>query len=51
MNDTEIDVTPLFAAPGFDPWEWADYNERAERGFVSSTIYLHGGKLFWSCAQ
>lgn len=139
MQDTEIDVTPLFASPGFDPWNcynsaanlgqdageltwrasqrhasalvltegqkeafrdfvrsssdwtreeiaawsdaelttlcvqwiagdiregfgddlpddpaewgWADYNERAERGSVPSTLYLFGGKLFWSCAQ
>lgn len=21
MQDTEIDVTPLFASPGFDPWD------------------------------
>ena len=36
-----------------DPAEldWADYNERAERGSVPSTLYLHDGKLFWSCAQ
>lgn len=32
-------------------WDWEDYNERAERGSVPSTLYLHGGKLFWSCAQ
>ena len=32
-------------------WDWEDYNERAERGSVSSTLYLHDGKLFWSCAQ
>lgn len=32
-------------------WDWEDYNERAERGSVSSTLYLHEGKLFWSCAQ
>ena len=32
-------------------WDWADYNERAERGSVPSTLYLHDGKLFWSCAQ
>ena len=32
-------------------WDWADYSERAERGAVSSTLYLHDGKLFWSCAQ
>ena len=32
-------------------WDWADYNERAERGAVSSNLYLFGGKLFWSCAQ
>ena len=139
MQDTEIDVTPLFASPGFDPWDcfnstanlgqnageltwrasqraasslvltegqkeafrdfvrssggwddeeiaswteaeltalcvqwiagdvregfgddlpddpaerdWEDYNERAERGSVSSTLYLSDGKLFWSCAQ
>ena len=32
-------------------WGWEDYNERAERGSVSSALYLHDGKLFWSCAQ
>ena len=32
-------------------WDWVEYNERAERGSVSSTLYLFGGKLFWSCAQ
>ena len=32
-------------------WDWSDYNERAERGSVSSTLYLHEGKLWWSCAQ
>ena len=32
-------------------WDWADYNEQAERGSVSSTLYLHDGKLFWSCQQ
>ena len=32
-------------------WDWEDYNERAERGSVSSTLYLSDGKLFWSCAQ
>ena len=32
-------------------WDWEDYAERAERGSVSSTLYLHGGKLFWSCAR
>ena len=32
-------------------WDWGDYNELAERGAVSSTLYLHDGKLFWSCAQ
>lgn len=32
-------------------WDWADYNERAERGSVSSNLYLHDGKLFWSCAR
>ena len=32
-------------------WDWADYNERAERGGVASTLYLHDGKLFWSCAR
>ncbi|OQB06979.1 MAG: hypothetical protein BWY17_05381 [Deltaproteobacteria bacterium ADurb.Bin207] len=32
-------------------WDWEDYNERAERGSVSSTFYLHDGKLFWSCAN
>ena len=32
-------------------WDWADYNEQAERGSVSSNLYLHDGKLFWSCAQ
>ena len=83
MQDTEIDVTPLFAAPGFDPWDCSnlcaslgqDAGELAwrasqrfasslsltaeqkdafrdfVRGSVSSTFYLHGGKLFWSFAQ
>ena len=32
-------------------WDWEDYSERAERGSVSPTLYLHDGKLFWSCAQ
>ena len=32
-------------------WDWADYNERAERGSVPSNLYFFGGKLFWSCAQ
>lgn len=32
-------------------WDWADYNQRAERGQCSSTLYLFGGKLFWGCAQ
>ena len=32
-------------------WDWADYDERAERGSVPPTLYLHDGKLFWSCAQ
>ena len=32
-------------------WDWEGYNEQAERGAVSSTLYLYGGKLFWSCAQ
>lgn len=32
-------------------WDWADYNEQAGRGSVPSTLYLHDGKLFWSCAQ
>ena len=32
-------------------WDWEDYDERAERGAVSSTLYLHDGKLFWSCAR
>ena len=32
-------------------WDWAEYNELAERGSVSSTLYLHDGKLFWCCAQ
>jgi hypothetical protein len=32
-------------------WDWADYKEQAERGAVSSTLYPHDGKLFWSCAQ
>ena len=32
-------------------WDWEDYNERAERGSVSSTLYRHDGKLFWSCTQ
>ena len=32
-------------------WDWEDYNERAESGSVPSTLYLHDGKLFWSCTQ
>ena len=32
-------------------WDWVDYNERAERGSVSSTLYLRDSKIFWSCAQ
>ena len=32
-------------------WDWADYNERAGRGSVSPTLYLFGGKFFWSCQQ
>lgn len=32
-------------------WDWSDYQDRAERGSVSSTLYLSDGKLFWSCAQ
>lgn len=32
-------------------WDWEDYNQQAERGSVPSTLYLHDGKLFWSCAQ
>ena len=43
MNDTEIDCTALFAAPGFDPWDCCNS--------VASTLYLSDGKLFWSCAQ
>ena len=38
-------------ALAFVEWDWEDYNQRAERGSVSSTLYLFGGKLFWSCAQ
>ena len=32
-------------------WDWAGYNGRVERGSVPATLYLFGGKLFWSCAQ
>jgi hypothetical protein len=32
-------------------WDWVEYRHMAGNGSVSSTLYLHGGKLFWSCAQ
>ena len=32
-------------------WDWEDYDEQAERGSVPSTLYLHDGNLFWSCAR
>ena len=32
-------------------WDWATYQADSERGRVPSTLYIHDGKLFWSCAQ
>ena len=32
-------------------WDWVEYLHMADNGSVSSTLYLHGGKLFWSCAR
>ena len=32
-------------------WDWAGYQERAERGLVPSSLYFFGGKLIWSFAQ
>ena len=32
-------------------WDWVEYRHMADNGSVSSTLYLHDGKLFWSCAQ
>ena len=38
--------------PG-DPseWDWVEYLHMADNGSVASTLYLHDGKLFWSCTQ
>ena len=32
-------------------WDWAEYQKESEAGHCPSTLYLHDGKLFWSCAQ
>ena len=32
-------------------WDWIEYRHMADNGSVASTLYLHDGKLFWSCAQ
>ena len=32
-------------------WDWVEYLHMADNGSVASTLYLHDGKLFWSCAQ
>lgn len=32
-------------------WDWATYQADSERGRVHSTLYLHEGKLIWSCAH
>ena len=32
-------------------WDWAEYQKESEAGHCPSTLYLHGGKLFWSCTQ
>ena len=50
-NETLLRKDLLNGADDPAEWDWEDYNQRAERGSVSSTLYLHGGKLFWSCAQ
>ena len=42
MNDTEIDCTPLFRSPGFDPWDCS--NSRANLG-------QNAGELTWQASQ
>ena len=42
MQDTEIDCTPLFASPGFDPWDCS--NSVANLG-------QNAGKLTWQASQ
>ena len=42
MQDTEIDVTPLFASPGFDPWDCS--NSCANLG-------QDAGELTWRASQ
>ena len=32
-------------------WDWAEYQKESEAGHCPSSLYLHDGKLFWSCAQ
>ena len=32
-------------------WDWVEYLHMADNGSVPPTLYLHDGKLFWSCAQ
>ena len=32
-------------------WDWAEYQKESEAGHCPSTLYLHDGKLFWSCTQ
>lgn len=32
-------------------WDWAEYQKESEAGHCPSTLYLHDGKLLWSCAQ
>ena len=42
MQDTEIDVTPLLASPGFDPWDCS--NSRANLG-------QNAGALTWQASR
>ena len=42
MNDTEIDVSPLLASPGFDPWDC--FNSVANLG-------PDAGRLTWRASQ
>lgn len=32
-------------------WDWTEYQKESEAGHCPSTLYLHDGKIFWSCAQ
>ena len=32
-------------------WDWVEYLHMADNGSVAPTLYLHDGKLFWSCTQ